>query len=127
MLHVVTVAFRDPPTNCVLAAWTSHTAKFVKDIWKTTASIKYSTIYARYIYKSYYFYTLPSCVFYILYKLDYYLSLSLHVVSSVCYRTVKNDAPVCEQTSETIWALVALLATVIVGVIRFRKVERNAQ
>jgi len=38
-------------------------------------------------------------------------------------------APVCEQTSETIWALVALLTTVIVGdiIAQFRKIERNAQ
>ena len=37
------------------------------------------------------------------------------------YETTSNYssiiAPTCEQTSETIWALVALLATVIVGVI----------
>jgi len=38
-------------------------------------------------------------------------------------------APACEQTSKTIWALVGLLATVIVGVMiaQFRKIEQNAQ
>ena len=56
--RVLTVVCGDPPTDCVLAAWTSHTAKSVKDIWKTIASMKYSVKSARYIYKSYYFYTL---------------------------------------------------------------------
>ena len=36
-------------------------------------------------------------------------------------------APTCEQTSETIWALVALLATVIVGVIIAQFQKRRAK
>ena len=51
MLRVLTAVCGDRPTDCVLAASTSHTAKSVKDIWKTIASMKYSVTSARYIYK----------------------------------------------------------------------------
>ena len=68
--RVVTVAFRDHPTDCVLAASIYLTAKSAKDICKTIVSMKYSVKSARYIYKSYI--TSPSYVFYILYKSHYY-------------------------------------------------------
>jgi len=94
VLHVLTVVCRDRRTVSAVVASTCHIAKSAKDIWKTIASMKYSATYARYIYKSYYFYTLPSCVFYIPVQVGllFDISLSLHVVSSVCHRTVKNDA-----------------------------------
>ena len=89
--RVVTVVCGDRPTDFAAVASASLIEKFVKDIWKTTASMKYSATFARYIYKSYYFYTLPSHVFCIPVQIRL-LFLSLHVLSSVCHRTAKKDA-----------------------------------
>ena len=85
MPHVVTAVCGDRPRDFAAVASTCHIVKFVKDIWKTIASMKYSATSARYIYKSYYFYTLPSHVFYIPVQIAllFDISLSLHVLSSV--------------------------------------------
>jgi len=86
VLHVVTAVCGDRPTDFAVVVSTYHIVKFVKDIWKTIASMKYGATYVRYNYKSYYFYTLPSHVFYIQtlqIELLFDISLSLHVLSSV--------------------------------------------
>ena len=51
MLHVVTAVCGDRPTDFAAVASPYHIVKFVKDIWKTIASMKYSVTSARYIYK----------------------------------------------------------------------------
>jgi len=85
MLHVLTVAFRERRTVSAVVVWISHTAKSANVIFPFVASTKYSVKSARYIYKSYYFYTLPSCVFYILYKLDYYFTYRYrYTLSRLC-------------------------------------------
>ena len=58
MLHVLTVAFRERLTVSAVVASTYHTAKSANVIFPFVASMKYSVKSARYIYKSYYFYTL---------------------------------------------------------------------
>jgi len=83
------VAFRDQQTDCVLAAWTYLTAVSARDIFPFIASTedratsaRYSIIFTRHHHV--YFTDFTNCII---------ISLSLHVVSSVCYRTAKKDAP----------------------------------